>query len=501
MDVILWNAGPNGSNDFDWFGISRYIGPYKIAHWIKKHNYTCQVIDFTNRLSSEELYGATKKFISKDTKVIALSTTFLCCISYQWPDGTRKSFPKSIIDAVRLIRQEYPHIKFVLGGYGSDRVNAFGLFDASINSYTSAPEDIFLEYLEHLTKDTPLPYGKIINSFIGQDSKPRMNYNTARNPKYNIETDDFKFIKQDVILYGETLPLDVSRGCIFNCTFCQYPHLGKKKMDYIRSMSLLKEELLYNYDMFGTTNYIILDDTFNDTEWKLKEFHKITESLSFKINYTAYLRADLIERFEDTAHILKNSGLWGAFHGLESLHPYASKLVGKAWSGKKAKEFIPRLYHDLWKDEIPQQMNFIVGLPKETKEDLMSTIDWARQNDLYSVDFSSLTMFNYAEGNTLNYSIPSEFEKNPSKYGFEFDENGWKNESWTQSEAKKFCDEIRNIVKDTSGIHVFRLGILQSLGFNKEYLLKTPMNNLDWPEIINKSDLKLKQYYKQLMEL
>ena len=501
MDVILWNTGPRVAPEFNWTGMSRYVGPYKIAHWIRKHNYSCQVIDFISRLSFEELYNATKKFITKDTKVLGISTTFLCGFSYQWPDGSPKRFPYHVIQVLTLLRQEHPNIKFVLGGYGSDRVNDFDLFDVSINSYTSSPEDIFLEYLEHYVKGTPLPLGKIKNSFMGNDKRPRMIYDTARNKKYDIETDDFKFIKQDVILFGETLPLDVSRGCIFNCSFCQYPHLGKKKMDYIRSMTMLEEELLHNYENFGTTNYIILDDTFNDTEWKLKQFHKITESLPFKITYAAYLRADLIERFGDTAHILKETGLWGAFHGLESLHPYASKLMGKAWSGKRAKEFIPKLYHDIWKGEVPQQLNFIVGLPKETKEDLLSTVEWARQNNLYSVGFSSLAVFDYSKGQTATYSIPSEMEKNPSKYGIEFDDQGWKNETWTRLEAKSFFKELMSNVRDISGVHVFRLGTLLSLGYSKEYLLKTPMSHLNWSEVIDKSDLNIKQYYKQLMEL
>lgn len=502
MDVILWNSEPPAvSAKYNWSGMARYIGPYKVAHWIRKHGYECQVVDFISRYSFEELYNITKKFITKDTKVLGISTTFLCGITHPWPDGSQKRFPFNVIQVLKSLKQEYTNLKFILGGYGSDGVDDFGIFDASINSYTSSPEDIFLEYLEHYTRGTPLPIGKLINSFTENSIKPRMLYDTARNKVYDIEKDDFRFTKQDVILYGETLPLDVSRGCIFSCTFCSYAHLGKKKMDYIRSMSLLKEELLYNYNVFGTTKYVIVDDTFNDTEWKLKEFLKVTESLPFKITYSAYLRVDLIDRFNDMAYLLKESGLWGAFHGLESMHPYASKLLGKAWSGKKAKEFIPKLYHDMWESKIPQQMNFIIGLPKETKQDLLSTLDWYKQNDLYSLSFSSLRVFDYSVKNTDTYSIPSEIEKNPSKYGFQFDSQGWKNETWNQTEARKYLHEMMKETQKVSGSHVFRLGLLQFLGYDKEYLFKTPAGQLNWPEIISRNDFKMKEYYKQLMEL
>jgi radical SAM superfamily enzyme YgiQ (UPF0313 family) len=508
MDVIFYNAGPTFWNtdptqlhEYEWVSMSRYIGPYKIAHWIRKHNHTCQVIDFVNSLSFDEIYSATKKFITKDTKILAVATTFLCGRFYDWPDGHNKRFPKPLIDALTEIKKEYPKLKFVLGGYGSDRVESLNLFDATIDSYTSSPEDIFLEYLEHYTKGTQLPLGHIKNSFDGLENKSRMIYDTARNKKYNIESDDFKFIKQDVILNGEALPLDVSRGCIFKCSYCQYPHLGKKKMDYIRSMSLIKEELLYNYNMFGTTNYNIVDDTFNDTEWKVSEFLKVTQSLPFKITYTAYLRADLIERFEDTALMMKESGLWGAFHGIETLHPYASKLIGKGWSGKKAKEFIPKLFHDIWKGEVPQQNAFIVGLPKETKEDIISSFDWFKQNNLYSMSLNPLRVYDYSAGKTGTFSIPSDMEKNPSKYGIEFDEHGWKNETWTQKQAFTLYRELYKKSDKLNGMPVFRLGDLLSLGYSKDYLLKTKLGELNWQEIKERNDLNFKKYYKQLMEL
>ena len=40
-----------------------------------------------------------------------------------------------------------------------------------------------------------------------------------------------RFEKNDFILPGESLPLELSRGCIFKCRFCQYPNIGKDKDD------------------------------------------------------------------------------------------------------------------------------------------------------------------------------------------------------------------------------------------------------------------------------
>ena len=183
------------------------------------------------------------------------------------------------------------------------------------------------------------------------------------------------------ILPGEPLPLEVSRGCIFACRFCQLPHLGKKKLDYIRGMNYIEDELNYNYETFGTKNYYILDDTFNDTEIKLKAFYDMSHRLPFDLNYSAYVRADLVHRFPDMAYLLKDSGMSGVFHGIESFHPSASVLLGKGWSGKHGKEFLPKLYHDVWNREVAQHLSFIVGITGDTLENVWDTAKWFVDNE------------------------------------------------------------------------------------------------------------------------
>lgn len=435
MDIIFWNGG------VDWG--SRTIGPYKVAYWLRKHNYTAQVIDFIDFLPNDVLTKVTRKFITKDTKVLAISTTFLALKVHTHSNGQRYWISEDNLNILREIKKDFPNIKIVLGGYKSEKLPGFGIVDATVMSYTTASEEIFLEYMNHITTGSEPP--EFVECYWDPNKRPV--YNKARNPIYNIEIDDFKWSKQDGIMRGEPLPLDISRGCIFACRFCQYPHLGKKKLDYIRGMEFLKEEILYNYENFGTTSYYIIDDTFNDTETKMKEFYEMTQTLPFKITYVSYIRADLIHRFPDTAYYLKESGLYGAFFGLESLHAEASKTVGKAWSGKHAREFIPELYHNIWEHKVPVHTNFIVGITGETIESVDSTADWFIQNDLHSITFERLGLIGPEEGPV--WSIKSEFDKNASKYGFTMlpaQPNSifadWKNDNWTRDSATYHADRL-----------------------------------------------------------
>jgi hypothetical protein len=486
MDTIFWNFSPTfASNKSAESLTSRYIGCYKIAHWIRKHGYQAQVIDYLTTMNFEQLYQATKKFINDQTLVLGISTTFVRTQMYLWEDGIHRVMPEFLIQTVQALKQEYPNLQVVLGGYAADFMPGFGVIDASVMSYTTATEDIFLEYLDHYRTGSALPLGSLTtirdqrSNDIDYTSKPylennvnsrkpRMCYNQARSPKYNIELDDFRFVAQDVILSTEALPLDVSRGCIFACRFCNYPHLGKKKLDYVRGMEYIKSELIYNYETFGVRNYLILDDTFNDTEWKVTEFSKIVSSLPFKINYSCYLRADLLQRFADVPYQLAESGLAGAMFGLESLHPYASNLVGKAWSGRNAREYIPHLRHTVWKDQVVQQLSMIVGLPKETREDLLSTFDWAKQNNLPHTKLQSLTLIKNPG------SSASEFEKYPEKYGFTFDHLGrWVNETWTNTEAAHYKTELERKYRDINIAGSWFTTHLLALGYSKEKIFAT----------------------------
>jgi radical SAM superfamily enzyme YgiQ (UPF0313 family) len=381
-------------------------------------------------------------------------------------------------------------------------------------SYTAATEDIFLEYLDHYRTGSVLPLGSLtaIRDNRSTDTgytdtwnpgasanhlKPRMCYNQARSPKYNIELDDFRFVDQDIILSNEVLPLDVSRGCIFACRFCNYPHLGKKKLDYVRGMEYIKSELIYNYEKFGVRNYIILDDTFNDTEWKVTEFSKIVNSLPFKINYSCYLRADLLQRFADVPYQLAESGLAGAMFGLESLHPYASNLVGKAWSGRNAREYIPNLRHNIWKDQVVQQLSMIVGLPRETKQDLLSTFDWFKQNDLPHAKLQSLALIKNPG------SSASEFEKHPAKYGFTFDHLGrWVNETWTTTEASAYKTELEKKYRDINIAGSWFATHLLALGYSKEKIFATKVPDMRTEfNLAAHTDENATTYYHRLMNL
>jgi radical SAM superfamily enzyme YgiQ (UPF0313 family) len=432
MDIVLLNSGTIETQATKV--AHRTLGPYKLANQCRKNGYSVKVIEHIAHFSKEELMQALTMFVTRSTRILGLSTTFIA------NSGT---IPSIILESIVEISQIYPKLKIILGGYNSliaKKIKEFDIFGIVENSPNGKYcEDTFIDVVDFIFKKSPEPKFSIeINQYTKKVIK---SYKEPVYKRYNIELDDFTFHKDDNIVPGEALPLEISRGCIFKCKFCNHLMIGRSKLDYLRSFELIKAELTYNYNQWGTTSYYIICDTFNDTVYKMAEWHKMILSLPFKIQYAAYLRADLLDKNEEVPYMLKESGLVAAFHGIETFNIESANAIDKGWSAKRAKDYIPELYHNIWKSDICQTLSFIVGLPGDTKEDNFETLQWFIDNKLYHILFHPLLL-------TYNPDVRflSEFDKKYLNYGYKFDKseessgvfNNWYNDYWTYKEVLNF---------------------------------------------------------------
>lgn len=429
MDAIIWNGGiPNPRKV-----IYRYLGAYKIAHAARKAGHSVQVIDHVADMDLETLYSATKKFITPDTSIIGISMTWLLSqTNLAWPCGRRSIMPWHIYRCISMIRQEHPGIRWVAGGYNSNKLGSDLPVHEVVDGYAEA---IFTELMDHAKGLGDEPESEIRPSTADAGISRKV-YTNPRRLVHDICQDDHLYSKQDCIQPGETLPIEISRGCMFKCRFCHHLLLGRKKLDYLRSFEMVKNQIVHNHENWGTTRYYVICDTFNDTTVKMDMWHGMVSSLPFRISYHAYLRADLLDRYPEVPYQLLESGLEGSYHGIESLDEEASRVAGKAWSGKHAREYMPRLIGEIWGNRVRSTLSFIAGLPGDTREKLIDTAEWLRDFRPYHATFQPLRIFP-----NPGHRHRSEFDINHESYGYSFpmgDELNWKLPYWYRFEAEHF---------------------------------------------------------------
>ena len=316
----------------------RSLGAYQVAHHCRENGYNVQVIDFTDFFDKQELVDIIKKLLSNELLAVGISTTFYSTIDED--DDPKLSVNAGsnlrgdvVIDeklsaVFNVVKTFNSNIKIIAGGANSWQAVGNLTFDAVFHGYS---EQSVVEYLETLQHKRP------------KSIHPKIKHQEIVNGDltyFDIENLNHRYTANDVILRGETLPIEIGRGCIFKCKFCSYPLNGKKKNDYIRNYDLLKEELEYNYKEFGVTNYFFTDDTFNDSTDKIRALHKVFTSLSFKIGFVCYLRVDLLHRHSEQILLLKEMGLNSVVFGVESLHHGAAKAIGKGMNPEKLKKFL-----------------------------------------------------------------------------------------------------------------------------------------------------------------
>jgi len=465
-NVIILSGGLNKPPQIPQ--LRRSLGPYRIASELNKEGYTSVVIDHIQYLSEEEIISAIKPHVDENTLWMGFSSTFFFA-------------GKSPLTALEKLYQNIPYEKITsIFNYVKDNSKAkivyggaYALFppaDPNVDYYVAGYADVsIINLTKHLHKGEPLLSYKEITiedkqSIVidsGKYPEPEMN---------NIET----FWHEDSfnLLPNEPVPLEFARGCIFKCKFCNYPLLGKKKGTYIRDMEQVKDEMIKLWETKGTDTFYMTDDTFNDDNEKMEDFHKLFTSLPFKPKFSAFLRLDLINKFPHQADLLLEAGLIGNFFGIETFNWQSAKAIGKGLHPDKVKARLSWVA-DKWKNKVNIGVGLIIGLPYDDEKYFEELYNYVT-SDEYPADhtvYNPLHIYDQRRGVSL---YGSEFSMKPEIYGYKFYENGL----WYHEEQKidfNRCKQVADFLSTTqfnkNKISEFTMITYLGLGVKLEDLL------------------------------
>ena len=394
-DLVFW---PNHKK---YNRSTKTAGPYRVATEVRKEKFTCQVISMFTSFSSHELEQVCDKFVNADTLAIAFSTTF-------W-QNTKSGIAMLVSTIIDQAKQLNKNVQIIFGGpNGLNLLEDVDNVDAVFLGYS---EKQFTDYMITLRDKIaiPTPTRKENDTLIYDVSVTDKTFDFCRS--------QIIYHRDDCVEHNEPMVIEVGRGCIFKCKFCAYPLNGKKKLDFIKHYDVLTEELIYNYEQFGIDQYVLSDDTFNDSTQKIQELHRVFTNLPFKINFACYLRLDLLYAHREQISLLKEMGLRACHFGVESFHDQAAKTIGKGLGGDKSKQLLKELKNELWGNDIKILISLITGLPHETYESYAATKQWIL-DPVNLVDAVQITALQILNPMYDQNPYKSEFQIHSSKYGY-----------------------------------------------------------------------------------
>ena len=419
------NTKPNVvliSDKTDVITMTKTLGPYKVAHTLRQAGFEVAVLHHASVFSISELKHMLAGLISDQTLFVGVNNFFYASMSdYQIDPNTRavdlaKSQPGSILphgkqynqDIRAYIKQLNPECQLVLGGPSADDLEHNNIFDYIIVGYA---EMSVVNLARHLL-NSEIKLNKSYKSVYG----PKI-VNDSKAEGYDFAKSNMQYADHDAVLHNETLILEVGRGCVFKCAFCAYPMNGKKKLDFIRSKECLLTELLNNYERFGTTRYIICDDTFNDSVEKCKMLYEVSQQLPFKLEYWAYIRLDLMTAHPETIDYLMDSGLRSMFCGVETFNAKTASAIGKGGNRDRMIATVKRI-KDKWGDQVNIIAGLVFGLPYESMDSLRQTQKFliGKDNCFDSVLLNPLEI--RPTDKNYTYEFLSDIDKNFKNYGY-----------------------------------------------------------------------------------
>jgi radical SAM superfamily enzyme YgiQ (UPF0313 family) len=493
-DIILLTGSSYVENETP--RIVRHLGAYRIASELRKHGYDAVVIDYTQYMTAQEIINAISKVLTKETLWLGYSSTFFYLRREEGPIPNLvkmyQSTPYEKITTIYDYVKTNSNTKIVFGGayallaHADHRVDYYiaGYGDVSIVDLTN-----FLagkkNSLDHFTEKTI--EGKtciVIDS--GKYPEPKMD---------QLQT----FFHEEHLLPNEAVPVEFARGCIFKCKFCSYPLLGKKKGTYIRDMEEVRDELVKLWETKGTDSYYITDDTFNDDNDKMEQFHKLFTSLPFKPKFTAFLRLDLIDRFPHQADLLLDAGLVGNFFGIESFNWKSAKAIGKGLHPDRVKERLIWV-REKWHGKVNTGIGLIIGLPYDDEKYFQELWEYVHSKD-YPVQHTSFNALHITDKTKGVNLYGSEFAMNPEIYGYNFNDQGWYHEEQglTFNKCREIAENFYESMYDKVLVPDFSVLTYMNMGIPLEHITKYPEVQLKQMYNISKmNDDKLFDY-KQMI--
>jgi anaerobic magnesium-protoporphyrin IX monomethyl ester cyclase len=185
------------------------------------------------------------------------------------------------------------------------------------------------------------------------------------------------------------LPISLSRGCPYRCTYCHQMH-GKKFRGH--SAGYVLQLVDRAAEQYGIHNFDVIDDIFNLDVDRLRAICAgFTARRSIRFTLPNGIRADRLDT--EQICLLTRAGLEYVAIAVETASPRLQKMVCKNLQLDKVRGVI----EEFARQRVMMSGFFMVGFPTETEEEMLMTIDFALKSSLHNALFFVVSPFEGTE--------------------------------------------------------------------------------------------------------
>lgn len=416
---------------------ANHTAPYLVGiylyNFLVRRGIACELINFLD-LEIERF----KKILTKDPKVVALSSTFLTDI-------------RLVKNVTRTIRRFAPDIKIVLGGplvynsyllyqmkgsdYDTDSCSRDFFF---LNQSRELHEDIDLFVVEEQGESTLYQIITAINNCGDISEIPNLAYyNRDNRLVFTHRTAEDNSFDEDLVRWDEVpdqylspiFPVRGSRGCPFKCAYCNFC-VGRKFR--LKDIDIVAKEVSALADTGKVRIIRFTDDNLFLTRRHVEEYSRMLIKSAKGLKWSSFIRASSITK--DNVTLLKDSGCILAQIGMES----GSKKILESMNKKDTPENYLRVIELLNTNGISTQLYFIVGFPGETQETMNETIQMINNFSHEGSGINHIMIFPFVFAPLSPIYLP----ENRKTYHLSGYMTEWKHDTMDHTQAYKYAEEF-----------------------------------------------------------
>ena len=352
--------------------------------WNGRENYRCQGATF------EEILDA----VPEDADLLAFS----CMFSGEWP------LNRALIHEVR---KKYPHVPIVAGGEHITALPEFSLRDCSSLDFvaTGEGEGVLVGLCEALRRTENgvdvrgIKYLDASGTYVDTGTFPRLTkIDEIPWPAWDLVQLEpyWDNRKSHGLSTLRDMPLMVSRGCPYRCTFCSSPQMWTTRY-VLRDVDDVLDEIQLYIDRYGITSIQFYDLTaITKKSWTIEFCTKMLER-GIRINWSlpSGTRSEVLD--EEVLALLARTNCSYLVYAPESGSPETLKIIKKRIK-------LDRVTHSVKTavaNGLVLRINLLIGFPHETRKQILETLRYGWKLIMAGADEAVANLFSPYPGSEL----------------------------------------------------------------------------------------------------